>query len=227
VALRKTDLYQHESGHSRREPATNLMGLIMKGDEAAFRLFHTATNGLLFAILLRILSHTQIAEEVLSELYDEVKLKAGRFSRQNEQPVTWLILIAHRRAVERLCRQLTIQGTLQSGTRIKSATAGDSFINITEQRRLIRAALNSIPHQQQRMIELAFFSGMSNSEIAMELGESCEVVDDGLRSGMLRFFCGLKSLGFSPETRKVNPTRRHPRSMIKPGAQSTRSRYVW
>jgi hypothetical protein len=68
VALRKTDLYQLESGRSRREHATNLMGLIMKGDEAAFRLFHTATNGLLFAILLRILSHTQIAEEVLSEL---------------------------------------------------------------------------------------------------------------------------------------------------------------
>ena len=193
MTSRKTDVYQHESGRSRREHATSLMRLIMKGDEAAFRLFHTATNGLLFAILLGILSHTQTAEEVLSELYVEVRLKADRFSKQNEHPLAWLILMAHRRAVERLCRQLAVQGSLQSGTRIKSATAGDSFINITEQRRLIRAALNSIPHLQQRMIELAFFSGMSNSQIAMELGESCEVVDDGLRSGMLRFFCGLRS----------------------------------
>ena len=222
MALRKTDPYRDESGPSRRQHATNLMGLIMKGDEAAFRLFHTATNGLLFAILLRILSHTQIAEEVLAELYKEVKLKADGFSRQSEQPLTWLILIAHRRAVERLCRQLTVQGALQSGSGVKSATAADSFINISEQRRLIRNALNSIPHLQQRMIELAFFSGMTKSEIAMELGESCEVVDDGLRSGMLRFFCGLKSLSFSPETRKVKPRRRH-----SPIPQSTLSRYVW
>ncbi|HEV8369620.1 MAG TPA: hypothetical protein VGQ39_16810 [Pyrinomonadaceae bacterium] len=140
--------------------------------------------------------------------------------------MTWLILIAHRRAVERLCRQLTIPGALQSGTRIKSATAVDSFVNITEQRRLIHAALNSIPRLQQRMIELAVFSGMSNSEIAMELGEPCEVVDEGLRSGFLRLFCGLKSLGFSPKTGKVNPTRRHPPTIFKRNVQSTRSRYV-
>jgi RNA polymerase sigma-70 factor (ECF subfamily) len=180
------------------------MSLITKGDEAAFRLFHSATNGMLFAILLRLLSHTQIAEEVLSELYDEVKRKAVRFGMQNEPPLTWLLLIAHRRAVERLCRQLTIQSSPGRGNSTKSVIDLNSFVNITEQRQLIRATLNSIPHLQRRMIELAFFSGMSNSEIAMELGEPFEVVDDGVRSGMLRFFCVFKSLRFSPDPRKVS-----------------------
>jgi hypothetical protein len=46
------------------------------------------------------------------------------------------------------------------------------------------------------MIELAFFSGMNNFEIAKELGVPCEVVDDGIRSGTLRLFCDFKSLGF-------------------------------
>jgi RNA polymerase sigma-70 factor (ECF subfamily) len=174
----------------------------MKGDEAAFRLFHSATNGLLFAFLLHILGHTQVAEEVLSELYDEIKRKAVRFSRQNELPLTWLILTAHRRAVERLCRELTVRGAFQSGNGTKSAKVADSFINITEQRRLIRATLNSIPQLQRQMIDLAFFSGMSNFEIAMALGESSKVVDDGLRSGMLHVFCVFKSLRFSPDRQR-------------------------
>ena len=69
---------------------------------------------------------------------------------------------------------------------------------------------------------LAFFSGMTNSEIATELGQSCEVVDDGLRSGMSPFFCRLKSLRFSPE----EPIRRDRPTVIRPGARSN-SRYAW
>jgi RNA polymerase sigma-70 factor (ECF subfamily) len=175
----------------------------MKGDEAAFRDFYMATNGLLFAILLHILSHTQTAEEVLSDLYEEVKRKAIWFAKHNEQRLTLLILIAHRRAVERLCHQPPRQSVFESSNSTESIR-GNSFINITEHRRLIRAKLDEIPYLQRRMIELAFFSGMNNFEIAKELGLPCEVVDDGIRSGSLSFFSAFKSLGFSPEPQKPN-----------------------
>jgi RNA polymerase sigma-70 factor, ECF subfamily len=221
VALSKMEPYKHEFRHSKGKPEAKLIRLIIQGDEAAFNVFHSATNGLLFAILLHILGHTQTAEEVLSEIYDEIRRKALRLSKLNERPLTWLILIAHRCAVERLCRQRTIQSPFQGDNGNKSATGVD-FINITEQRRHIRAALNSIPHLQRRMVELAFFYGMSNSEIAMELSQPCEVVDDGLRSGMSRLFCRLKSLRFSPE----DPIRRDRPTVIRPGSRSS-SRYAW
>jgi len=214
VALSKTELYQRESRHSKGKAEAKLIGLITNGDEAAFNMFHSATNGLLFAILLHILGHTQTAEEVLSEIYDEIKRRAVWLSRKNEQPLIWLILIAHRRGVERLCRQLNTKGG--------NGNSVVDFINITEQRRQIRAALQSIPRLHRRMVELAFFSGMTNSEIAMELGKPCEVVDDGLRSGMSPFFCRLKSLRFSPE----EPIRRDRPTVIRPGSRSN-SRYVW
>jgi RNA polymerase sigma-70 factor (ECF subfamily) len=203
------EFYQHESRHSRGKANANLIGLITKGDDAAFNVFHSATNGLLFAILLHILGHTQTAEEVLSEIYDEIKRRAVRLSRQNERPLTWLILIAHRLAVERLCRQLNTKGALQG----RNGNTVVDFINITEQRRQIRAALHSIPPLQRRMIELAFFSGMSNSEIAVKLGQPREVVDSGLRSGMSYFFCRLKSFRFSPE----DPVRRDRTTRIRSG----------
>ena len=189
--------------HSIANPVGSLLPWVARGDEVAYRLFFEATNGLLFGLLLRILGHTQTAEEVLSELYEEVRRRGARFGKQNERPLTWLILIAHRRAIERLCNQLTTN----SETLRKSAarTKSTSSINITEQRQLVRSALEAIPPLQQRMIELAFFSGMTNFEIAKEIGQSSAVVEEGIRSAMLQLFRLFKSMGFTVEPAK--PTR--------------------
>lgn len=186
--------------HSRTDQVGTLVPWIARGDEASFRLFYEATNGLLFGLLLRILGHTQTAEEVLSELYEEVRRRAAQFGKQNERPLTWLILIAHRRAIECLSRQLTTNSeTLRKST---AKTKSTSSINITEQRRLVRAALNAIPPLQHRMIELAFFSGMSNFEIAKEIGQSSTAVEDGIRCAMLQLFGLFKSMGFTVEPAK-------------------------
>jgi len=191
---RKPTLSLASSQHSTADHIGTLVPWIAKGDEAAFRLFFEATNGLLFGLLLRILGHTQTAEEVLSELYEEVRRRARQFGKQNERPLTWLILMAHRRAIERLCRQLTTNSeTLRKRT---------LSINITEQRRLVRAALDAIPPLQHRMIELAFFSGMTSFEIAKETGQSSAAVEDGIRCAMLQLFGLFKSIGFTVEAGK-------------------------
>jgi RNA polymerase sigma-70 factor (ECF subfamily) len=197
---RKPSLSPVSSQHSTADQVGTLVPWIARGDEAAFRLFFEATNGLLFGLLLHILGHTQTAEEVLSELYEEVRLRASQFGKQNERPLTWLILMAHRRAIERLCRQLTTNGETLRKSRDK--TKSNSSINITEQRRLVRAALDAIPPLQHRMIELAFFSGMTSVEIAKETGQSSAAVEDGIRGAMLQLFGLFKSMGFTMEPAK-------------------------
>jgi RNA polymerase sigma-70 factor (ECF subfamily) len=166
----------------------NLISWIARGDEAAFRLFYDATSGLLFGLLLRILGHTQTAEGVLTELYEEVRQKAARFGSQNERPVTWLIFIAHRRALEHLCRTLNAQNQLSTAA-----------INITEQRKLIRAAMDSMSDSQQQIIEMSFFSGMTNREIAAEFDVSTDTIAFELRQAMLQLFELFRSMGFAPE----------------------------
>ena len=184
--------------HSTADPVGTLVPWIARGDEAAFRLFFEATNGLLFGLLLRILGHTQTAEEVLSELYEEVRRRAAQFGKQNERPLTWLILMAHRRAIERLCRQLTTNAeTLRKNG---DKTKPTSSINITEQRRLVRAAVDAIPPLQHQIIELTFFSGMTSFEIAEEIGQSPAAVEDEIRYAMLQLFGLLKSMGFTVDS---------------------------
>ena len=188
---RSTPLFIPRAVQQSRGSKANLLLWIAKGDDAAYRLFYDATSGLLFGLLLRILGHAQAAEEVLSELYREVRQKASRFGKQNERPLTWLILLAHRRAIERLCYRLT------------SRMEASPSINITVQRGLIRAAIDSIPLLEQQMVEMAFISGMSHLEIATKLGRSPDVVEQSLNHAMVRLFGLFKSMGFSAQTGPV------------------------
>ena len=194
---RKPALSLVNTQHSTANQARTLLRRIARGDEASFHLFLEATDGLLFGLLLRILGHTGMAEEVLSELYEEVRRRAAQFGKQNERPLTWLILMTHRRAIERLCNHLnTNREKLRTDT---GKTKPISSINITEQRRLVNAALAAIPPLHHRMIELAFFSGMTNIEIAQEVGQSPAVVEAELRHSMSQLFELFKSMGLSVE----------------------------
>src|SRR5688572_22940521 len=76
-----------------------LIPSIAAGDEAAAARFTEATSGLLFGLLLRILSDTATADEVLLEVYDEVRDHAVSFEKNGDNLLTWLITIAHRRAL--------------------------------------------------------------------------------------------------------------------------------
>ena len=198
---RKTTLPMQKNQQTSGHLDTTHVTWLAKGDEAAFRVFFEATNGLLFGLLLRILGHTQTAEEVLSELYEEVRERSARFGKQNEKPLTWLILMTHRRAIEHLCRNLRRRNEKLAARGAASHTTivGDTFINITEQRRLVRSTLEAIPPVQQRMIELAFFAGMTNLQIAIKLGLPSEAVEDDVRYAMLQLFSVFKAMNFQRE----------------------------
>jgi RNA polymerase sigma-70 factor (ECF subfamily) len=195
--VRKEELFPLSEPRSSYEPAGELLDLFSKGDERARDVFCDATKGLLFGILLHILNHTEIAESVLTKLYGELKRKAIRFNKQRDQPLTWLVLIVHRKGVERLCLELEVQATRRPSGEGKEFGSPRPFINISEQRRVIRGAMDMIPNSERRMLELAFFSGMSSVEIAEDLGLSRVAVEDGLLTATRHVFCVVRSLRFS------------------------------
>ncbi len=179
-----------------------LVSLIAAGDERAAARFYEATSGLVFGLLLLILSDTATAEAVLLEVYAEVRQNAARFDNNQDSLLTWLITIAHRRALEHLCSSTGDQQFLVS-VGLASATSSGGFsrfgISKSAHRRLIGATLDALSPAERKMIELAYFSRLTPTAIAAKLRQSPDAVKTGLRYGVSQLYKLFKSQGILNE----------------------------
>jgi RNA polymerase sigma-70 factor (ECF subfamily) len=179
-----------------------LIQLIAGGDESAFAPLYDATSGLLFGLLLLVLGDTATAEEVLADVYIEVREQAVQFDKRHECLATWLITIAHRHALEHLRLSNSAQQPAASvglAARNSLTTADQTGMSKLEHQRLVCSTLDSLSVVQRKMIELAYFSGMRPREIAMNLEQPVETVKNGLQHGMLKLYRLFESLRFFPE----------------------------
>ena len=180
-------------------------------DESAFTFFFEATSGLLFGLLLLTLRDTATAEEILSEVYDEMREQIGRLARrsmldtQSEYSLNWLITTAHRRAFDRLRanrsgerERFTVSaGSAQQG-RLPPRMAD---MSAAEDQELVSSTLAALSHAQRKMIELAYFSRQTPREIALRLGQPVEQVKADLQDGMLKLYKLFKNI---PAERSLN-----------------------
>jgi RNA polymerase sigma-70 factor (ECF subfamily) len=177
-----------------------LIQLIAEGDESAFAPLYDATSGLLFGLLLLVLGDTATAEEVLADVYTEVREQAVEFDKRHQWLATWLITIAHRHALEHLrlsnpAQQHAVSVGLDA--RNSLTTANQAGMSKSEHQRLVCSTLDSLSVVQRKMIELAYFSGMRPREIAMNLEQPVETVKSGLQHGMLKLYRLFECLRFS------------------------------
>ncbi len=164
---------------------------IAAGDELAEVRFYNATSGLVFGLLLLMLSDNATADKVLLEVYGEVRHQAARFDKTDQNLLTWLITIAHRRALENLCsktedRQFVVSIGLAG--RQRSGVNGGFAINKAAHRRLVGWMLDGVSLVERKMIELAYCSRMTPRAIALELGQSPATVNNGLQSGIAQLY---------------------------------------
>ncbi|HEX8150005.1 MAG TPA: sigma-70 family RNA polymerase sigma factor [Pyrinomonadaceae bacterium] len=176
----------------RRPDGAALVELIAGGDESALAALYDATCGLIYGLLLRILGSSAAAEEVLAAVYREVWERAAAYDDEREKPMTWLITMAHGRAIARLRadgqNEERQPGDLKTAGRVPTVEPETDGFNC-ERQRLVRAALAALPPAEQQMIELAYFSGLRQNEIAARVGLSPQSVRAGIRAGMMRL-CG-------------------------------------
>lgn len=179
-----------------------LVPSIAAGDERAVAHFHNATSGLLFGLLLLILGDTTTAEAVLLEVYGEVRAHAARFDRNRESLLTWLVTIAHRRALEHLCSSSADQQFVVSvglGGPVGSSQVHTFGISKSAHRKLVGATLDALSPGERRMIEMAYFSRMTPRAIAVKLRQSPDAVKAGLQFGISQLYNLFKNQGFLSE----------------------------
>ena len=163
---------------------------IATGDQAALAQFYELTNRMAFGLILRILSDRSTAEEVLLDVYTQVWRQAGHYNRERGTPLAWLTTIARTRALDRLRsgrQEMQRKESLEVVAEARSLAADpEEAAASNEHQQLVRRALAKLTVEQRQILELAYFSGLSHSEIAAHLGQPLGTVKTRARLGMLK-----------------------------------------
>jgi RNA polymerase sigma-70 factor (ECF subfamily) len=159
------------------------------GDQQALAALYDATSRAVYGLLLRILSDPSAAEEVLLDVYAQVWRQAGSYSAARGKPMAWLTTIARSRAIDRLRRgrqEQRLTAPLDEAVRASAAAGVEEGVLAGEVSSVVRAALDELSPEQREVIELAYYGGMSHSEIAAARGLPLGTVKTRTRLGMMR-----------------------------------------
>ena len=166
----------------------DLIQRIALKDSAALDAFYTRYNRIAFGLVLRIVGNREDAEDVLTDVFWQVWQQSTSYDASRGKPVAWLLTIARTRAIDRLRssgRQRTQTDEIdEAKVAAPAGTSPDPFVQ-ADTRQAVQQALQSLPEQQRKPLELAYFQGMSHTEIAEALGEPLGTVKDRIRTGMM------------------------------------------
>jgi RNA polymerase sigma-70 factor (ECF subfamily) len=152
----------------------DLVARIAERDESALTTLYARFAGTLLALCTRILGQAGEAEEVVQETFLQVWRQAARYDPSRSSVNGWLVLIARSRAIDRLRnRRVAERSALAADLEEPppdTSPEGDRNVFFAERRARIRRALAALPGEQRAVIELAFFRGLTQSEIALRTG---------------------------------------------------------
>jgi RNA polymerase sigma-70 factor (ECF subfamily) len=165
-----------------------LLTAIAAHDEVALAQLYDRYRAILFGLLMRILNNREEAEDVLQEVFLQVWRKAEDFDENRGRPFTWLVTLARSRGIDRLRTLAARERVAEAGAREPSEEISDAATDAfkSEQRGLVSDALAKLPDEQKRPIMLAYFEGLTQSEIATNLGAPLGTVKTRMRTGMIR-----------------------------------------
>jgi RNA polymerase sigma-70 factor (ECF subfamily) len=167
-----------------------LVARIACGDQQAMSLLYNGTNRLVFGLILRIIGDRGMAEEVLVDVYAQVWRQAERYDSSRGAPLGWITTIARSRAIDRLRseRHNLQQDELNEATTAEPARSSnpETATAMSEMREIVQAALDGLPPEQREVIELSYYSGFTQTEIAARLGQPLGTIKTRTRLGMIK-----------------------------------------
>ncbi|MDR6971348.1 ECF RNA polymerase sigma factor SigK [Leifsonia shinshuensis] len=173
-------------------PAVDLDALLVRtatGDQAAFSTFYDATASRVLGLVRRLLIDPAQSEEVVQEIYLEAWQSASRFDPNKGRAQTWILTMAHRRAVDRIrASQASRDRDTAVGIR-DLPTAYDEVAETVEVRvehERVEVAMAKLSEPQRKAVTLAYYGGLSQSEVAAELGIPLGTAKTRLRDAMIR-----------------------------------------
>ena len=168
-----------------------LMQLVRKGDSGAFEMVYQRHSTAAYSLAYRMVGSRNSAEDVVQEAFLSLWRSGARYDRARGSVRTWVLGIVHNRAIDALRRTLVHEKRRASDEGLDRTVAAEERTEVEAVRnddaRFVRAAMDTLPTDQRRVVELAYFSGYTHTEIA-------EVIDVPLGTVKGRMRLGLRKL---------------------------------
>jgi len=169
-----------------------LLERITRRERAAFEELYARYVNILYATALKFVREESDAQDVVQDVFIQVWDKAKMYDPSKGKPLTWVLTLVRNRSIDRIRaiqRRVRLRDEFEAETVTdESAWARESLSRVEagEQGRTLRAAVNQLSPQQKKVIELAYFGGLTQIEIAEKLGEPLGTVKARARRGLLK-----------------------------------------
>lgn len=176
-----------------------LLRQIAAGDRAAFAEFYDRHSTLIFSVACKILRDNSEAEDVVQEVFLQIWEKAPKFDPHLGRAASWAAILTRNRAIDRVrASQRRAQLTEEAGTEhvegIPAEVTANDAIHGREKASLVRLAMVELPVEQRQAIELAYFSGLTQDQIARQLQQPLGTIKARVRRGLLKLRDRLEGL---------------------------------
>ena len=163
-----------------------LVALTARGEERALAELYDRMGGVAFGLAKRIVRDQALAEDAVQEAFLAVWRGSARFVPERSRASTWVLMLVHRRAVDLVrSSQRRRTETIESAPEEADPNAADAAFRRLERERIL-AALAKLPEREREAIELAYYGGFTQSELAERLGEPLGTIKSRMFSGLKR-----------------------------------------
>jgi RNA polymerase sigma-70 factor (ECF subfamily) len=167
-----------------------LMQLVRRGNADAFEVVYDRHADIAFSLALRICGQRALAEDVVQEGFLALWRSGGRYDRNRGSVRTWILGIVHNRAIDALRRRAVRDRGRVSDEGIEERVASPERTDLEfarrDEAREVREALEQLPEEQSRVIELAYFGGLTHVQIASMLDTSLGTIKGRMRLGLAK-----------------------------------------
>ncbi len=170
-----------------------LMDCLDRRDLAAFEALYDRYGALVYSVSLRVVADTQVAEEVTQDVFLRVWERPEQFDLSRGKFVTWLLSVTRNRSIDeqrkrgrRWRNEAMISGDDEEDVLPSGNERDDPALAtvLTDERAAVRAAMEVLPAEQKLAIQLAYFGGLTQQEVANKLGQPLGTVKTRIRLGM-------------------------------------------
>lgn len=183
-----------------------LIALAGRGEEPALAALYDRYGRVAYGLALRVLRDRALAEDAVQEAFLAVWRSAHRYIPERSKPSTWIMTFVHRRAVDLVRREERRRADqlTEADATVGGSVDEEAWLRLERER--VQGALRQLPDQQREAIELAYYGGFTQSELAERLGQPLGTIKSRMFTGLARLRELLEEPDHDPEQWQTRPS---------------------